>query len=356
MNYYKFIFVFSLVIVCLSCTTPNVFEGEHKFIEHFPQTLFPVAEKLVVDMPGIVNLAIVDTVLLAVIMPDPEILLQSYSLNNYKQMGTLIKKGKGPDEFLQASMPIQFVEDATNCYAWMWDHSLRCFYLLNITKTIKYQRTIIEQRYDLKNLGFSSHLVYVNDTLFWGTNWTFDNLELFAYNVKKEEIIYQTKLFKPTRNPSNNISAFSHSVTVKPDLSKIVINMLYLNQLHVISLNNTNDRFSFSTSKNPGNIEQIIYTNADDDLILYYRDVRATDQFIFAIYNECTRKYEENPTKTIIHVFDWYGNPIAIIDLPYYSSYFAIDEKGGYLYGLSEDVLLEQEIFYKYDISKLLSN
>ena len=356
----KNILIYLLVIGFVSCKTSNVFEGEHKFIDRFPLRLFLEAEILYVDMPGIVDLAIADTILLALIIPDPEILLQAYSLNNYKPIGTLIKKGQGPDEFLQASAPIQFAEDSTGFKAWMIDHSQHALFLLNITKTIERQATIVEQKYDLTGFGFTFNWVHVNDTLFWGTNWTFDNIELFAYNAHKEQITNQTKLFKPSRNSFLNlISAYSHGVAVKPDRTKILINMLYLNQLHIISLTNIENRFSFSTSKHPGNFEQIIHlmnTDRDDDMIMYYRDVRTTDQFVFASYNTYQRKDEDNASKTIIHVFDWEGNPIALLELPNYFSYFAIDEKRKFLYGLSYDEFYEREILFRYDIKELFNN
>jgi len=353
----KNILIFLLIIVFFSCKTSNVFEGDHKFIEQFPLKIYPEAEKIDVDMPGIVDVAIVDTVLLALIKLDPEILLQAYSINNYKKTSTLIKKGQGPDEFLQASIPIQFTMDSTVSKAWMLDYSLRTFYLLNITKTIECQKTIVEKKYDLKGFGFTLNWLYVNDSLFWGTNWTLDNLELFAYNAQKEQISNQIKLFKPIHNKSINlISAYSHGVAVKPDLSKIVINMLYLNQLHIISLNNFEDRFSLSTSKRIGSFEQIINlikTDRDNDLIVYYKDVRTTNQYIFASYNEYSRSDEDDAKNTVIHVFDWDGNPIAWIELPHRTPYFAIDEKRGFLYGLVEDSMIEKEIIYKYDIKDL---
>lgn len=352
----KVILIILLIIGFFSCKISNVFEGEHKFIENFPLMLFPEAETLIVDMPGIVDLAIVDTILLALIMTDPEILLQAYSLNNYKQKCILLKKGQGPDEFLQASIPKQFTEDSTGYKAWMIDYSLRILFLLNITKTIERQHTVVEKKYNLKGLGFTFDWVYANDSLFWGTNWTLDNLELFAYNPKKEKITNQTKLFTPIHNTSfYYISAYSHGVSVKPDLSKIVLNMLYLNQLHIISLNNIEERFSFSTSKNTGNFEQIIKITNEDvgDLVAFYRDVRTTNQFIFASYNEYKRRDEDDAKKTVIHVFDWDGNPIAWIELPHRTPYFAIDEKRGFLYGLVEDSMIEKEIIYKYDIKDL---
>ena len=359
MNLVKFknVLIYLSIIVCFSCNASNVFEGKHIFIEQFPLIIFPEAEKIDIDIPGIVDFAIVDTVLLALIIPDPEILLQAYSLNNYNLIGTLIKKGQGPNEFLQASIPIQFNEDSTGCNAWMLDFSLNSFYLLKITNTIEQQRTVVEKKYNLKKLGFALNFVYVNDTLIWGTNWTLDNLELFAYNTQKELVINQTKLFKTIRYTSSNlISAFSHGVAVKPDLTKIVINMLYFNQLHIISLNNIDDRFSFSTSKNPGNFEQIIKlikSDRHDELIAYYRDIRTTNNLIFACNNTYQLKDVDNASKTIIHVFDWDGNPIALIELPHYASYFAIDEKRGFLYGLSDDEFYEKEILYKYDIKSL---
>jgi hypothetical protein len=315
------------------------------------------AEKFVVDMPGIVNLSIVDTVVLANIYSDPEILLQAYSLNSMEPMGTILKKGEGPDEFLHTNVSIQFTEDSTGCKFWGYDSNLRLFYLLNITKTIEEQRTVIEKKYDLRKLGFNGQWIYVSDSLLLATNWTIDNMEVFTYNPQKDQITYRTQLFDVTHNTSlNHIHAFSHILDVKPDLSKIVIDMLYLNQLHIISLNNTEDRVSFSTSKHPGNFEQIIRTNTAD-LVTYYKDIRVTDRFIFANYTPHSLRDENDITKTVIHVFDWEGNPVARIDMPHYTPYFAIDEKRGFLYGLSEgDSFTEQEILYRYDLTELLKN
>lgn len=256
-------------------------------IDKFPEQFNLDAEQLALDAPGILDFTIADTIVIA-LMEHPDCLLQAYSLKNLKPLGILLKKGKGPDEFQQVSLPKQLVIDSDGIKMWVLDPQLHTFFLLNITETIKQKRTVIDKKYDLTHLSFTHGWIYKNDAL-WGMQWTMDNLDLISYNADRDTILYNSgPLFEIAPNVARHIHIFSHDRVVKPDLSKIVINMLYLNQLQIISLVNPTDRFSFSTAQKPIAFDQINKQAAES--VTYYRDVRVTNQLIFASFYDVPTK------------------------------------------------------------------
>ena len=342
--------IYIILICCLSCNAPNPFEGKHKIVGDFPKHLYLEAEELAIDAMGIVDIKIVDTILIA-LLKHPDILLSAYSLSELQPLGNLLKKGQGPNEFLSVSTPIQFISDSCGVKVWVEDTQTYCFFLLNITRTIEMNQPIIEKRYDLKKFYFTKNWIYVEDSLFFGVNMAMDNLELIGYNIIKDKVVLRDRLFKTTPNAAGCDHIWWAGTTTKPDLSKIALTLTFLNQIQIISLKDSTDRFSFSTSKKPVSFEHII-TNAPSDLVAYFRDIRVTDQLIFASYSDLPLKDQLDPTKatkTMIHVFDWNGNPKALLEIPNYTPYFDIDAKGGYLYCLSEE-----EKIYRYNISEIL--
>ncbi|GHT21131.1 hypothetical protein FACS189430_00670 [Bacteroidia bacterium] len=342
-----------LLCVCmLSCNTPNSFRGKHKFIDKFPVYIHLDAEEefSVEDMDalGMVDLYIADTVLIALLFKS-DVILKGFGLPNLNSLGSLINKGQGPDEFLWVGTSQQCLVDSGEIKVWSFDSQLSRFFLLNVTKTVQQHKTVVDKAFDLKKLGYTSNWIYVNDSLFWGMNITMDNLELISYNVEKDIISYREPLFDTPHDIVKYPQATSDIVIVKPDLSKIVLDMLYLDQLHIISLDNTADRISFSTTDHAVNFDH--FQGDVTKLPIYYHDIRATNELIFANYTKKSVNDELNEDKTIIHVFDWDGNPKFCLDMPHFTPYFAIDEKGGYLYALSS----EDERLYRYNIKAILN-
>lgn len=344
----KIIVWFLVLFSCASCNK-NPFKGEHRIVGPFPKEITFEGENLAIDAPGMVDLAIADTILFARLSENPDALLSAFSMKDLRSLGPLVVQGKGPNEFLSVTMPMQFQVDTSGIKMWGFDYDRSDLYLMNVSKTIKKHHPVIEKRFNLGTLPFMTDWIYVNDSLLWGVSFSVDNLELISSDIKKQIIIYREPLFESSPILSRDTHALSHISAVKPDLSKIVVGMVYLNQLQIISLNEPHERFSFSISKKAVSFEQI--NENMNEAVCYYRDVRVTDQLIFAFYSGLSSKEHAKTNSTIIHVFDWNGNTKAVLKLPRYTSYFAIDKNNGCLYGLSSD----DEAIYKYDLTDILN-
>jgi len=82
----------------------------------------------------------------------------------------------------------------------------------------------------------------------------------------------------------------------------------------------------------------------------YYVDLVATEEKLFALYANQTRKtwaLENKPAE--IHVFDWMGKPLYKVTLDEKILKIAIDKQKNSLYGMTAE-----EKIYQYDIKKLV--
>ena len=107
---------------------------------------------------------------------------------------------------------------------------------------------------------------------------------------------------------------FSNDDLLKPDRSRLALLMYEFNKIIVIDVRKEN--------------QFCIETNREDGAVYNYGT--CSDKYIYAIYGTRQGKKE-------IHVFDWDGNFIRVLDTDYNLMDISVNEDDTCLYALTED-------------------
>lgn len=341
----KIITIILCTISIIACKERTIFTNEPIQISHFPKTITPSAEKIDIEIIGINNLYIVDTILLGFKVKGEDGFFTCYSLPNFKFLGNYISAGRGADEFLTLTYNKQFAIDSSNAKIWISSHLTREVSEINLTSSIKEQKVVFEKRFFLDSIT-DSYWFNINDSIF-ATYPSTDNLYYTVYNLKQQQLITQKNIF--TKDIKFDASIYDIIGTISPDKTKMALAMFNMN--HIIIHSTNGDEIIpltiYHTSNTPHEISQQDFM----DRKIFYSDIRTVDKFIFALYiNHSTKEIREANKSVEIHVFDWNGEPIYKIIIPNYIRFFDIDQNNGYIYGLNP---YDEEI-YKYDIRNYL--
>lgn len=139
----------------------------------------------------------------------------------------------------------------------------------------------------------------IKDSLMVFEQETLDNYELVIRSIDNRKNDKQIELYKPTNNPFSKYRSFMKANSEK---QIIALAMSRMNQVNFLSLE-SGQRSSCSLYQEP------TYPDKNDDKkMVYYCDIAASDNFVYALYMNQTynESYEvEKPME--IHVFTWDG-------------------------------------------------
>ena len=105
----KTFFLFVAFLIFTSCHNgnTNVSTGNNTIIYDFPVTQIAESEKIDLEIIGINDLMVIDTLLFAFKASGYNAFFEMYSTDNWQYLGKFLSQGRGPDEFLS----VQFSQD-----------------------------------------------------------------------------------------------------------------------------------------------------------------------------------------------------------------------------------------------------
>lgn len=287
-------------------------------------------------------------------------MLYTYNLNNGKQLKSLFKAGRGPNEFSDLTHTGQHEKESNDIKLWIYDEH-KSYMLVNLSRSLPLHSDSlvidsiipIEARKVVKDyLGYvfvldnSKFIVrkpceklYYDDPRYIPGNYT-----LYLRSLDHPQQTY-TLFHKPVINPSNKFPNiyFASNDKIKPDRSKIAMAMHMVAQINILDIE-TGELKGFRLKGTPG----FDYLKGDPkNFRNYYLKLTVDDRFIYAIYEDLPfyGHREEQRTNTIVHVFDWDGHPACKIVIKQVLGQIALDPATGYLYGKT----YMEEIF-RYDL------
>ncbi len=344
----KYITFLFCIISTLSCQEHSLFENNPVQISNFPKEISLKPEKIKTEIIGINNLYIIDSMFMGFNARGSEGFFSCYSLPDFHLLGNCITSGRGADEFLTLTYNKQFIKDTSAIKMWISSHLSREVSEFNLTSSIKEQKTIFDKRFLLDSIT-DSYWFNINDSLFAAYSST-DNLYYTVYNLKTQKPLMRTNIYKK----NIKFDPFTLDITgvMSPDRTKIALAMFNLNHIIIHSVDGNNIK-PLTIYHSSNTIHEISLLEPIDRKT-FYSDIRATNEYIFALYINRTGKMEDIETnKGIeIHMFDWNGNPIQKISIPNYIRFFDIDPQNEYIYGLNP---YNEELF-RYNIKPILKN
>lgn len=339
----KHLFLLVFLFYFVSCTPKSLFNGQEKVITKFPETVNLKAEKIDLEILGVVDILVVDTFFIAYTPMDSAHYCQVYSANTYQYLGSFFPIGRGPGEFYAISPQRSYNTDVKESTTW-FSNSLELYHW-NITESVRKDSTVINSVIMKKGkLSKGIWFPHVNNTMF-GFQVTSNNIQYIQYDGEQ----INTYSIYPRKVSSKLLSLACMEPYPKPDGAKVAYMRTSTNHFCIFN-SDFSDFRAFTIYGAPISLKQALQLERDER-IMYYSNGKVTDSYIYAIYlnqKEKDRRYHSGNEE--IHIFDWEGNAVLNLVITETIVFFTIDEKHCCLYGLTSD-----EKIYKYDLSKYLA-
>jgi len=302
-------------------------------------------------------MTVYDTIMLFVSHSFPDYYLYIYNLNNGELIGKYAPKGQGPDDYHDFTHAEQFVVDNEGIKLWIRDGYGIENQLMNLTKTIRVNKAIIDSiiYLDWKKHTFTPFgYVFITDNGVLTriqaerkTNHNYDPDRYEIYNIQQERLkkinIFNRPILK--KKPDFPIENYYISRDrIKPDGSKIVMAMEMLAQINIYDIKK--DKLKGFRIKDTPDFEYL--TKDIQNYKIFFRDVCVDNDHIYALYsNVILEKNGKNypfESNTIL-VYNWDGEIVKKIILDKMTSEITIDPLSSSLYILTND-----DFVYKYNL------
>ena len=354
------ILVLSLMV---SCNHKQIVSSENYMIfdEVVYATQFPInvtladAEDTGFDIIGINNFQLLDSMLF-ISSRDRDGFWQFFSMNDKRLKGKILSMGQGPNEFffpVSDGNVFSFENNTESLYGYIFDNQHGYVYQIDVDASLSEGEIVMSiLSKDLPNSVVSCKVIdghtYLCREIVEGAK------RQVRYVLNDGKKLVPEVLEKLNRAMVADISnGLDHNIIssmIQRQGDRFLESMPYLNYVNIYSLDGKLGKTICMDEK----LLDINSVQALPDGLRNYVSIseRAFERFFgVATYNHTWMEWELGTFRgSQIKLFDWEGQPLAVINLDRFVSAFDIDFKRGELYVLS----LREDEFVKYDINELL--
>lgn len=354
---------FMLIIIMSSCSFEN--NKLSKDISFSRKDLTEVKElknpeEIVIDsllFPASFRV-IKDSILVVNNQPMCEYMLEFYSLNTFKPLAQMIKKGNGPSDMLSCYLDMHSSENTT---FHLMDGMTKKYYEVDLDTLLYYKKLN-----PVYSFGYSSEInpstivldhntdTYIGCNMWYSPEEKFCNgismpLSVFSKNVDNKKPMTDFKYFTAPvtglllfKNPQNGLiwAADKHRDRI----------CIYNDSLQLLSTIDGPDHFemSYETVQSNSPVPFVTFTDKRD--IRGYSDYFITDKYIYLVYegNEYFEPMELSPVE--VFKFDFDGNIVCNYRFDRYVYSISVDKNNNYLYCASRKNLQEPPTILKYKL------
>lgn len=330
-------------------------ESKKTFVSEFPVVLQIDAERISIETTGLNNIFIIDNYLIGINYSGSNNFLHVYDNIRFSKLGSLISRGKGPDELLTLQYNQQWEKDSAGTYMWVTDINSNKLCRLNIGKSIDLKNSVYDRCIDNIEMFNSFNIFYMDDNYILtnpriSRHNKHNTLQLFNYNTSKLDNEYQ--LYSDDFSSNIDERIYQLFCTVKPDRTKISAFSMRFSRIHIFNRDHTDSRtITVFQDVTEGIISNSLRNKELHDINRFYNSLTVTEEFIFALY--VNKHIEELMSSEAIegaeiHIFDWNGNPIKQLLIAENIWQITIDDKEKHLYGITAN-----EEVYRYNLSNI---
>lgn len=339
-------------------TSPTSFMGfkdQIVFVKEFPQTFTLSGETVPdIDIIGIQDIQICDTMIIFS-RKGQENLWACYSLPRYDYLGSLLTKGNGPNEFIQAPWvsSATFFNERDELHAGIYDFQRGRVFNANITQTLKTGK--LDMRLMRDSLPpFLFNFFIIDSARYFCREPNHQQTQQTRYLIEGDKQLHPAvfdSLNCIKLEEMQDINILSTITKFNPDRNIVIEMPVILNYINMYSLDGTFTR-TLCVGNKVDDIEDI-QDKKRWERIYTFGDIRAFPDFWGVFYiGEDEKTYETGRKKLpCIYLFDWEGKPLAELKLQHFITTFDIDLRNRTLYTFD----LEDEVLHKYDISEILN-
>lgn len=249
-----------------------------------------------------------------------------FSKNDFRSLGSVIRRGRGPEEEILVYPYFRFLGNDTIMYQ---NHrSIKFARFDNKADGLAIQ--VFSQIELPEELRFGGDFFLINDTLFSSIGGIQKTTDFQGYCWKTGNVFDRGSLIplKTQKSPNQEFDEFIVSAsTVKPDKSLIATLFLDIPLLRVYSSSNWKLKAECQIENKSGSLD---YSGQ------YWR-IRSTDNFIYGLFSDIEPpalerdgdKFRYSDVASEIHLWDWDGNPVMKLkfERPVFSFDVTADDK-----------------------------
>jgi len=278
---------------------------------------------------------------------------------NYRYLGSFGKQGKAPSEFIEPSLTGQFVKCQNFSGAWIYDFQKLKLTLINITRTIQKEKTVIEKSIsEPPVVGQARNLFILQNNMLTGTSMS-PKGRFFFYNMDKKEIVKWIEYYPKVKDPPDKgqlHNFYSSKTCISPNGKKLISALTFFERIDIINTKTKSKDLSLIFNRKPKKPPETFLKDLSkpfpQNLEYYYNDLQVTNKYIYALKFNTIHKKLDVPWSTtpILQIFKLNGEPICSYRLNKGVVYFAVDERNKTVYGAQFTKNHEIKII-KYSIS-----
>lgn len=322
-----------------------------KYIDTFPHSFSPNGDKQVIDVIGVRNFLIYDSIMIMSTI-NKDSLWVIASMPDFQIKGSMLKIGQGPNELTvppSVAYNTKITEVNNKLFAYIYEPYKGELLKLDIISGIGTTNMDISLLVDSLPKSLFNFVV-INDSTYLckeaRNNHTQQIRYVYNNKNKSKQFPVLERLNNITINRDEDINILS-TITKHNSTNDIIIEMpIGLNYINMYSLDNSYAK-TICIGKTLNDIEKIQSNNRWDRMYTF-ADLRLFEDFWGVLFiNETEKDYQikrKNFPKILL--FDWEGSPLAEIKLNQLATSFDIDVHAGMLYSFD----VETELFFKYDI------
>ena len=345
----KYILLFFLISILASCSQHgggNYSCEKVKVVENFPKEMElkqTAPEKI--DLTGCLDVFSVDSLLICK-MGAGDYFWKVYSLNTNKLLVKLLRRGHGENEFTQLVSSEQGIKRDSALFCDFWCPERRMWMRCNLTESINKQQFVLEKQKKILPKSEVSDIFSLNDSAFFVVS-TNHYRGFTRYLLKDEKFSEVENLGNLNSFMADELTTLSAGACVNSRKGKVAEAMIRLNQINLYSLKNGESvTLAMGTDlQNVKSIEQRPKKLRNK----YFGPIRSdNEKFAVLYYDSSLWNYFNGLSKqTKLLYFDWDGNPLRCITIPYQvSNFFTYNH---FLYLFASGGTSEQLFKYKLD-------
>lgn len=260
-----------------------------------------------------------------------------------KQIYSFGKVGKGPKEFMDATLIYDANEKDDTISLFAYDSNLLKYSKINLNKSKETNGIVVDAEYEFPvELRGINDVYYINedtlagiysDNFYKKLDGKWGGFYYYPKSKKFETFTLLNLTIEPYElMPSINLN--SRLSSLAPNRRKIAVVNVHTPILEIIKIGSKQPKKYYLGFK-PSTYTYNLKDFKNDEVTQYYTFVATTNKSIYLLYANHAYSTEKRVAK--IQVIDWEGNPKAeyLIPKEYGLGMFTVDEKDSVIYGLS---------------------
>lgn len=348
----KVFLLFLSIIFFVGCSSDKgdyIECGEVKLITSFPEEIeLPETTPLPIDITGCLDLIHADSLLICK-MDNDDYFWKIISLNTLQSLGSYVRKGHGHEEFarLPSSEFVHRGSDFILCN--IFDSNTQTLYSCNLTESINRKKLIVHNKQEFGDMNSICYITLLPDSSYYIVKYH-NNCGFIRSIVTSNGMEKTIECGNLNKLMSEEINVLSASRAVNIERKKVAEAMLRFNQINLYSLDEDKG-LTLSMGSKRNSLSSTI-SQFQQKRWKYFGGIYSTNKWFGALYYDMPLKYffTDEGKKSCILFFDWDGNPLLKITIPYIATSFFIHNNDLYVFSNA----MENEKIYKYSLAEMI--